>query len=161
MKFYYVTNIFDLHTFDNETTALLKFFEICTEIHFVFLFFLNEKNISTSLLIIHLKCDVMYCYVLFPFTIYNYANLNSSSLSKPYLRAVEYAILLLFDILYIFILMKLLSKILLKKLSLFNTNFQNSFRDVVYYRYYDVKLCDTKLAAFWIQGKNWKKGLFF
>ena len=148
MKFYYVTDIFDLHTFDNETTALLKFFEICTEIHFVFLFFLNEKNISTSLLIIHLKCDVMYCYVLFPFTMYNYANLNSSSLSKPYLRAVEYAILLLFDILYIFILMKLLSKILLKKLSLFNTNFQNSFRDVVYYRYYDVKLCDTKLAAF-------------
>ena len=148
MKFYYVTDIFDLHTFDNETTALLKFFEICTEIHFVFLFFLNEKNISTSLLIIHLKCDVMYCYVLFPFTMYNYANLNSSSLSKPYLRAVEYAILLLFDILYIFILMKLLSKILLKKLSLFNTNFQNSFRDVVYYRYYDAKLCDTKLAAF-------------
>ena len=26
MKFYYVTNIFDLHIFDNETTALLNFF---------------------------------------------------------------------------------------------------------------------------------------
>ena len=35
MKFYYVTNIFDLHTFDNETTALWKFVEISTEVHFV------------------------------------------------------------------------------------------------------------------------------
>ena len=30
MKFYYLTNIFDLHTFANETMALLKFFEIST-----------------------------------------------------------------------------------------------------------------------------------
>ena len=28
-------NIFDIHTFDNETTALLNFFEISTEMHFV------------------------------------------------------------------------------------------------------------------------------
>ena len=69
----YVTNIFDLHTFDNEATALLKFFEISTEMHFVSLLFLNERNITTS----HLKCTVVH-----------YANLNSSSLNKPYLRAV-------------------------------------------------------------------------
>ena len=46
MKFYYVTNIFDLHTFDNETTALLKTLEISAEMQFVSLFFLNEKSIA-------------------------------------------------------------------------------------------------------------------
>ena len=35
----YVTNIFDLYTFDNKTTPLLKFFEISTEMHFISLFF--------------------------------------------------------------------------------------------------------------------------
>ena len=47
------------------------------------LFFLNvnERNIRTSLLMIHLKCAAVH-----------YANLNSSSINKPYLRAVEYAI---------------------------------------------------------------------
>ena len=53
MKFYYVTNIFDIHAFDNETTALLKFFEISTEMDFVYLLFLNERNIANSLLMIH------------------------------------------------------------------------------------------------------------
>ena len=43
MKFYYVTNILDLYTFDNETAALSKFFEISTEMHCVSLFFLNER----------------------------------------------------------------------------------------------------------------------
>ena len=81
MKFYYVTNIFDLHTFDNEKTTLLKIFEISIEMHFVFLFFLNERNIATSLLMIHLKYPVVH-----------YANLNSSSINKPYLWVVEYAI---------------------------------------------------------------------
>ena len=33
MKIYCVTNIFDEQIFDNETTALLKLFEICGEIH--------------------------------------------------------------------------------------------------------------------------------
>ena len=33
-----------------------------------------------------------------------------------------------------FILMKLLSKKLMKQLSFFNTNFQNLFQDVVYYK---------------------------
>ena len=43
MKFYYVTNIVDLHTLDNETTALLKRFEISTEMHVVSLVFLNKE----------------------------------------------------------------------------------------------------------------------
>ena len=77
MKFYYVTNIFNVRTFDNETTALLKFLQISKEVHFVSLFFLNERNMTTSLLTIciltigHLKCTVVH-----------YANLNSSSINE-------------------------------------------------------------------------------
>ena len=51
------------------------FFEICRDMHFVSLFFLNERNITISLLMIHLKCTVV-----------NYANLNSSSRNKPFLN---------------------------------------------------------------------------
>ena len=51
MKFYYVTNIFDRPIFDNEMTALLKF---CKCI-FVSLAYLNERNITASCLMIHLK----------------------------------------------------------------------------------------------------------
>ena len=47
MKFYYVKNIFDLHTFDNEKTDLLRLFEISTERHFVSLFFLNEEKLQS------------------------------------------------------------------------------------------------------------------
>ena len=90
MKFYYVTNIFDLNTFDNETISLSKFFEISTEMHLVSLFFLNERNIATSLLMIHLKRAVTH-----------YANVTSTSINKPYLRAVEYTISLLFLISYL------------------------------------------------------------
>ena len=95
----YVTNIFDLHTYDKETTALFKKIEISTEMHFVSLFFLNEKSITTLLLMVHLKCAVVH-----------YANLNSSSIDKPYFRVVEYAICFFFDVLFMFILTKLLSK---------------------------------------------------
>ena len=70
MKFYYVTNIFDLHTFDNETTVLLNFFEISTGMYFVSLFFLNERNITTSILTIHLKCTVVHYANLFSFLKY-------------------------------------------------------------------------------------------
>ena len=35
VKFCYVLIAFDIHTFDNETTAFLKFFEISTEMDFV------------------------------------------------------------------------------------------------------------------------------
>ena len=72
-----VTNIFDQHRFDNETTTLLNYFEISTEMHFGSLYFLKERNITTSFLIINLKCTVVH-----------YANLNSSSINKAYLRAV-------------------------------------------------------------------------
>ena len=72
MKFHYATNIFDLHIFDNKTTAFLKLFEISTEIHFVSLIFLNERNITTLLLMIYLNYIVLH-----------YANLNSSSINKP------------------------------------------------------------------------------
>ena len=73
--FYYVTNTLDLHIFENETATFSNFFEISTDMHFVSLFFLNERNITTSLLMIHLKCTVVH-----------YANLNSSSKNKPFLN---------------------------------------------------------------------------
>ena len=74
-KFYYVTNIFDLHIFNKETAALLNFFENCTDIHFVSLFFLNERNITTSLLMIHLE-----------YTVLQHSDLKSSSINKPFLN---------------------------------------------------------------------------
>ena len=77
MMFYYIANIFDLHTFDNETINLLIFFEISTGIHCFFVF-LNESNITTSLLMINLK-----------YTVVHYANLNSISMNKPYLGAAD------------------------------------------------------------------------
>ena len=39
IKFYYVTNIFDLHTFENEMTAYLKCFEISAEMLLLLYFF--------------------------------------------------------------------------------------------------------------------------
>ena len=48
INFHHVTNFYDLQDFDNETTTLLNFFEICTEMHFVSLVFVNERNITTS-----------------------------------------------------------------------------------------------------------------
>ena len=94
-------NIFDLHIFDNETTALLKFIETSTEIHFVSLLFLNERNIATSLLMIHSKC-----------TLVHYANLNSSSKNKPYLRAAKFVISFFFDFLFTFLLTRVSPKTL-------------------------------------------------
>ena len=99
-NFYYVTNIFDLHIFDNETAAFLfiYLFEICPDMYFVSLFFLNERNITTSLLMTKLKCTVVH-----------YANLNSSFKSKPFLNYVPLNILFFFFFLFLmFILMKLL-----------------------------------------------------
>ena len=88
----FVTNVFDLYIFNNGTTALLKFFEILMEIHFVSLFFPNERNISTSLLMIQLKCTVVH-----------FANQNSSPIKKPYLRAVEYTISFFFFRFFIYV----------------------------------------------------------
>ena len=96
------------------------FFGICTEMNFVSLFFLSEINIATSLLMIHLKC-----------TIVHYANLNSSSVSKPF---VNYGPLNMLFLLFMFILTRIFSKPFEKRLSFFNTNFNNSFQDVLCYR---------------------------
>ena len=60
MKFYYMTNIFYQQMFDYEKRLFLKVFEICMEMHFVSLFSLNEKSITTSLLTIHSKCTVVH-----------------------------------------------------------------------------------------------------
>ena len=96
MNFYYVRNIFDQPIFNNETTLLLKFFEIYTETYFVSSFFLNERIITKSLQMIHLTCTVMH-----------YSNLNSTFISKPFLVC--------FSISYLrFILTRLLSKTLRK-----------------------------------------------
>ena len=121
MKFCYVTNIFDLHTFENEMTVLLKFFKISTEIDFVSMYFLNERNITTSLLMMHLKR-----------TVAHYAYLNPSFINKPYLRAFEYAISCFFLFLIYDYFNEAFVKNFMKKLSFFNTNFKNSFQDVVY-----------------------------
>ena len=82
--------------------------------------FLNKRNITTSLLMVNSKCNVVH-----------YANLNYSSINKPYLWAVEYAIsFFFFEFLFTFILKRFLSKNLWKTM-IFNTNFKNSFQDVV------------------------------
>ena len=131
MKFYYGTNTFDLHIFDNETMALFKdFFKICTEMRFVSLFFLNERNITTSLFMIHLKCTAVY-----------YANLNSSSINKPFLNYGSFNMLLhFFFISYLCFFKQGFVKNFMKELSFFNKNFQKSFQDVVYYK------INTKMA---------------
>ena len=141
MKFYYVTNIFDLHTFDNETTTLLKFLEVFAEIHFVSLFFLNERNVTNSLEMIHLKCTVVH-----------YTNLNSSSINKPYLRAVVYAILA-FSISIIFILTKFLSKALWNNYYFLIQTSKIYFKMKYIIEYYDVKHLNIR--------QNLKKGPFY
>ena len=71
---------------------------------FVFLFFLNERNVVVSLLVIHSKCTVVH-----------YANLNSSSIKKPFLNCWPLNMLfLLFWFLILFPLTRLLSKTLFK-----------------------------------------------
>ena len=119
-NFYYLTNIFDLHAFDNETAAFLIFFEICTDMHIVSLFFLNKRNITTSFLMIHLKCTVV-----------NYANLNSSSINKPFLNMLfnrpSNMLFRFFQFLiYVYFNEAFVNKFM-KQLSFFNTNFQNLF----------------------------------
>ena len=78
------SQIFLIYTFLTKKRRLfLK--EICTEMHFVS-FLLNERNITTSLLMIHLKRTVVH-----------YSNLNSSSVNKPFLNYGSLNMLLLFS----------------------------------------------------------------
>ena len=51
------------------------FFSIYTDMHFGSLFFRNKRNMTTSLLMIHLKCTVVH-----------YTNLNWNSKNKPFLN---------------------------------------------------------------------------
>ena len=87
------------------------------EMHFVSLFFLKERNITTSLLMIHLKCSIVH-----------YANLNSSSIDKPFLNYWPLNMLSRF---FRFLIYNYFNE---GNLSFFNTNFQNSFQDVADYR---------------------------
>ena len=65
--------MFLINTFLTMKRRLFNFFFWnWTDMNFVSLFFLNERNISTPLLMLHLKCTVMH-----------YA--NSSSKDKPFL----------------------------------------------------------------------------
>ena len=124
MKFYYITNIFDLHIFDNETRALLIFFWNLHRNAFCFFIFLTDRNITNSLLTIHLKCTVV-----------PYANLNSSFLKKPFLNCRPLNMLFRFFRFLIYVhFNEAFVKNFMKKLSFFNKNFQNSFQDIVYYR---------------------------
>ena len=86
------SNIFDLHIFNKETAALLNYFEICTVMHSVSLFFLNERNITISLLMTHLKCTVVH-----------YSDLNSRSINKkPFLNYGPLNMLFIYLLIYFF-----------------------------------------------------------
>ena len=93
------SQLFLIYTFLTMKRWPFNFFEICTDMHFVSLFFLCERNITTSLLMIHLKCTVMH-----------YANLNSSTKNKLFLTGRWICYFAFFDFLFMFVLMKCLSK---------------------------------------------------
>ena len=89
---------------------------ICTEMHRNFL---NERNITTSLLMMHLKC-----------TVAHYSNLNSSSVNKSFLNDEPLNMLFRFFRFLIYVCFnEAFVKNFMKKLSSFNTNSQNSFQD--------------------------------
>ena len=95
-------------------------FKIFWSLHgnaFCFFIFLKERNITTSLLMIHLKCSIVH-----------YANLNSSSIDKPFLNYWPLNMLSRF---FRFLVYNYFNE---GNLSFFNTNFQNSFQDVADYR---------------------------
>ena len=66
---------FDIDILCHEMLTLFIFFEISTKMHFTSLLFLNQRKITTSLLMIDLKCTVVH-----------YANLNLSFINKPFLN---------------------------------------------------------------------------
>ena len=116
--------------------------------HFVSLFFLNKRKITTSLLMIHLKCTVVH-----------YANLNSSSRNKPFLNygPLNMLFCFFFNFLFMFILMKLLSKNLRNNYHFLIQIFKIYFKIYYITEYYDVEPCDTKM---WYYSKIWKSGPF-
>ena len=94
------SKIFLIYILSQWIDGLLKNFWNFYGNAFCFFIFLNKRSITTSLLIIHVKC-----------TVAHYANLNSKSINKPYLRAVEKAFSFFFDFFFMFILTRLWSKI--------------------------------------------------
>ena len=138
MTFYYITNISDLQIFFNEIKVLLKPFEILHgNASFVSLFFLNERNITISLLQAHFKC-----------TFQHYAKQNSNFINKPFLNYRSSNILFCFlSFLVNVYFNKALVKNFVKKLSSFNTNSKIHFKMQDITEYQDAKPCDTKMVA--------------
>ena len=117
MKFYYVTNIFHLHTYDNETTVLFGiFWNFYGNTFCFFIFFKRKKNYNLTF------DDTSKCAVV------RYSNLNSRSINKPYLRAVEYDISFFFDFLFIFIFTRLLQKTLWNNYHFLIQTFKTHFK---------------------------------
>ena len=101
----------------------LFIFEVRTEMDFVSLFSLNERNTATSLLMVNLKCTVVH-----------FGSLNSSSINKPFLNYGPSNMLFpFFPFLFYVYFDEAFVKNFMKKQSFFNTNFQSSFQDVKIY----------------------------
>ena len=96
--------------------------------YFVSLFFLNERNITVTLLMIHLKCTVVH-----------YANLYRNSINQLYLGPVEYAISFFFNFLFMFILKSFPSKTLRK-----NYHFLKQISKIHFKMYYITEYQDVK-----------------
>ena len=123
MKFYYVTNIFDLHIFDNETTSLWKNWNLHRNAFSLFIFSKWKKYHNLTF------------EDTFKMSFVNYSNLNSSSIKKPFLNHGPLNVIFCFSRLLIYVcFIETFVKDFMKKLSFFNINFQNLFQDVVYYR---------------------------
>ena len=60
MKFYNVIEFYDVDLFDSKMTALWRFYEIFTSIRFLWLFFLNGKNITNLFILISFKYTTLY-----------------------------------------------------------------------------------------------------
>ena len=85
-KFYYVPSSFDLYIFEMKQQTFPNFWRFAH-------FFLNERNITTSILMIHLK-----------FTVVHYANLSPRSMNKLFLnyRLSHMLYRFFFDFLFMF-----------------------------------------------------------
>ena len=108
MNFYNVTNIFDQLILTMKQRSFQNFGKFTGKCILFLYFFLNERNITTSLLMVHLTCTVMH-----------YSNLNSNSINKLFLDYRQF-----FDFFH-YVYFKGFVKNFMKKFSFFNINFQN------------------------------------
>ena len=122
MKFYYVTNTFDPHILDKKWWPFSNFLKLAWKR--VLFYFLDERNITTSLLMAYLN-----------FSVAHYANLSYKSIYKPFLnyKPLNMPFRLFRFVIYVCF-TKTFLKHFMKKLSFFNTEFQNLFQDVIYHR---------------------------